>query len=204
MRNDGSIELEIIDQARKRPLNTSQIIRIYNKYKINPNRLIDQFMNSVIHEDVDEVNDINIIVHKIRHVSDMIICNLMLNTILKNNRNLRYTYSMVHEEDGRVITVITSDPDEYEDNLYMQNINTIFSSTDIHNPLATICSTSVEYSAFKKSSARFSTTLWLGNELMLAHNRITGEIEYMEIGNLSEDSDSFESYLEDLDEYYSL
>ena len=111
---------------------------------------------------------------------------------------------MVHGEDGRVMTVITSDPDEAEEGMLMQNIRTIFSSVDIQNPLATICSSSIEYTSLRNTGLRTKTTLWLGNELMMSHNPITGEIEYMELGELSEDSNTFENYLEDLDRYYSL
>ena len=203
-RNDGSIELKIIDQARNNPLSSSQIIRIYNQYGINPNVLLDQFMKNIICEDVDEETGNNIITHKIRHVSDMIICTILLNTILNNNKNLRYTYSIVHGEDGRVMTAITSDPVEDEQGILMQNIRTIFSSVDKHNPLATICSSSIEYTSLRNTGLRTKTTLWLGNELMISHNPITGEIEYMWIGELSEDSNTFESYLKDLDRYYSL
>lgn len=201
MKGNGSIELKIIDQARDNPLSSSKIIRICNKFGINPNTLLDQFMKNVIYEDVDEETGNNIITHKIRHVSDMIICTILLNTILKNNKNLRYTYSMVHGEDGRVKTVITSDPDEAEEGILMNNIRTIFSSSDIHNHLATICSSSIEYTNTGKI---MKTTLWLGNELMMSHNPVTEEIEYIEIGDLSEDSNTFERYLEDLDHYYSL
>lgn len=203
MKDNGSIELKIIDQARHNPLSSSQIIRIYNQYGINPNVLLDQFMKNIIYEDVDEETGNNIITHKIRHVSDMIICTILLNTILKNNKNLRYTYSMVHR-DGRVKTIITPDPDEAEECILMQNIKTIFSSTDINNSLATICSSSIEYDFFKDVIIRTKTTLWLGNELMISHNPITGEIEYMVMGKISEDSNTFESYLKDLDRYYNL
>ena len=121
-RNDGSIELEIMDLAKKyKKLTSTDLIKIYKAHRIDPNKLLDQFMLNVVYEDVTEDGN-HLVVHKIRHVSDMIICTTLLNTLLTNNKDLRYTYSEVYD-DGNVITVIAVDPEENENEaVKIQNI----------------------------------------------------------------------------------
>ena len=201
MRKDRSVELEIIDQAKYKPLTSLDLIRIYKRYNIDPNSLLNQFMKNIIFEEIDEETGNQIVAHRIRHISDLIISTILLKTILMNNKDLRYTYSLVNNDDGRVMTVITSYLDDDEEAIRMSNVSLNFSSSIPENSYATVCNTNIEY---VYRNRREITSIWLGTEIMMSHNPVTNHIEHIEIGELSEHSNSFKYFLEDLDRYYNL